>query len=339
MKKNDNTVINASGTASGAVVAKKNVTLEQILLNYGLYIAMIILLIAFSVLNTNFLTINNIVNIFDQSAYYLVTAVGIAFILIGGKTDLSIGSQLAFYSVIGSMRLIETGDTFGTLMLLIGLGLLVGFANGIMVVLLGFPPFIATIASGYVVRGIAAYMTQQVTVSGLPKWLTRFAWQKTFGLPNLSLIAIVVVLIALYVLEFTGYGRRLYAVGGNKTAAEVMGIRANAIQISTYVVASMLTVVAAIMLVSRSAVARAATADKLHMECIAACAIGGISLKGGHGHIWGTLIGVLFVCMIRSGLNAQGVSNFWQLIFTGAITIFAAVLDSYKTRAADGNGR
>ena len=336
--KKDNTP-KAVNNGTGAAAIRKNVVVENILLNYGLYIAMVIILLAFTMMNDNFLTINNILNIFDQSAYYLVAAVGIAFILIWGNTDLSIGSQLAFYSVVGSMRLIETGDAFGTFMLLLGLALVVGLSNGIMVVKFGFPPFIATIASGYIVRGIAAYMTQQVTVSGLPKWLTKFAWQKTFGLPNLSLIALIVIVIGLYVLEYTGYGRRLLAVGGNKTAAKVMGIRADAIQISTYVMAAVMTVISAIMLVSRSAVARAATADKLHMECIAACAIGGISLKGGYGHLWGTLIGVMFVCMIRSGLNAQGVSNFWQLIFTGAITIFAAVLDSYKTRAADGNGR
>lgn len=339
MNKNDNTLAKVTTNAGGAGTAKTSLAMQKIMLNYGLYIAMILILIAFSLMNEKFLTITNILNIFDQSAYYLVAAVGIAFILIGGRTDLSIGSQLAFYSVIGSMRLIETGDTFGTLMLLVGLSLLVGFSNGILVVKLGYPPFIATIATGYVVRGIAAYMTEQITVAGLPKWLTKFAWQKTFGLPNLTVVAIVILLLGIYVLEFTGYGRRLLAVGGNKTAAKVMGIHDDAIQISTYVIGSVLAMVAAIMLVSRSAVARAGTADILHMECIAACAIGGISLKGGYGHMWGTLVGVMFVCMIRSGLNAQGVDNFYQLIFTGAITIFAAVLDSYKTRAADGNGR
>ena len=224
-----------------------------------------------------------------------------------------------------------------TILLLISLA--VGLANGIMVVKFGFPPFIATIASGYVVRGIAAYLTEQKTVTGIPKWISKFAWQKTLGLPNLVFISLAIVVIGLYVLEMTGYGRRLYAVGGNKTASKVMGIHADSIQVSTYVIASVLTLIAAFMLISRTAVARAATADKLHMECIAACAIGGISLKGGHGKLWGTLAGVMFVCMIRSGLNAQGVSNFWQLIMTGGITIFAAVLDSYKTRAADGNGR
>jgi len=329
MKKNSEPVVGASGSAA---IKANGISAQKIFLNFGLHIAMVAIVILFSLLNDNFLTINNILNIFDQSAYYLVCAIGITFVLIMGKTDLSIGSQLAFYSVIGSLFLIETGNVFLTLLLLLALSLLVGFANGFLVIICQFPPFIATIATGYVVRGIAAFLTEQKTVTGLPAWLTKFAWQKTFGLPNLSVVAIVILLIGIYVLEFTGYGRRLYACGGNRIASKVMGIRVNAVQISAYVVASFLTMLAAIMLVSRSTVARAGTAEKLHMECIAAAAIGGISLKGGQGRLWGTLVGVLLICMIRSGLNAQGISSFWQLIFTGAITIFAAVLDSYRSR-------
>ncbi len=323
----------------GTAGQKTKFSFQTFALNYGLYTAMLVLIIVFGFMNKNFLTWNNFINILDQSAYYLVTAIGIALILISGNTDLSIGSQLAFYSVIGAFQIIKTGNTLGTFMLLLVLSLVVGLANGILVVKAGFPPFIATIAVGYVVRGIAAYLTEQKTITGFPRWLTSFAWRKTLGLPNLICVAIIVLLLAIYLTEFTGYGRRLYAVGGNKTAAQVMGIKADAIQISTYMIAAVLTMLAAIMLISRTSVARAGTAEKLHMECIAACAIGGLSLKGGHGKIWAALVGVMFVCMIRSGLNALGMSNFFQLIFTGAITIFAAVLDSFKTRAADGNGR
>lgn len=310
----------------------KQLTWEKVMIYCGLYFAIAVILGVFASLNSNFLTVNNFINILDQASYYLVCAVGITFVLVSGANDMSVGSQVAFYSVIGAMHLMKTGSMVQTLLLLLVLCIVVGLANGLFVVVIGLPPFIGTIAVGYVVRGIVAYMTEQTTISGLPASFTMIAWERTLGLPNLTWIAFFVIVLGWYVLKCTAYGRMVYACGGNRTAARVMGVRVTWIKISAYLISASLAMIAALMLASRSSVARAGSAELLHMECIAAAVIGGTSLKGGQGSIIGTFVGVLLISMIRSGLNGMGVNTFWQLVFTGTITLFAAILDSFKSR-------
>ena len=217
--------------------------------------------------------------------------------------------------------------------IMLGAALVIGFCNGLFVVVIGLPPFIGTIATGYVVRGVVAYYTKQETVTGLPRQYTAFAWTKTLGLSNLTWIAILIVLLGIYVLKCTSYGRRVYACGSNPVAAGVMGINVKWVKISVYIIAALSAAVASMMLMSSMGAARSGTADLLHMECVAAAVIGGTSLKGGQGGLIGTFIGVFLVSMIRNGLNSNGINSFWQLVFTGGITLFAAVLDSYKSRA------
>ena len=312
-----------------------SLTIQKVMLDCGLYFAIAIVLIIFTCINDRFLTMNNIFNVFDQSAYYLVCAFGVTFVIISGSNDMSVGSQVAFYSVIGAKLLISTQNYLLTTVVLLGLALLVGAANGLFVVIIGLPPFVGTIAVGYIVRGIVAYITEQNTVSGLPKALTTFAWTKTFGIPNLSLISLVVMIICIYIIRFTSFGRKIYAVGGNRHAARVMGINVARIKISAYIISATFSVLAAIMLVARSTVARAGSTEILHLDCIAAAVIGGTSLKGGRGSIFGTFVGVMLICIIRNALNGMGVDTFSQLIFTGIITLFAACLDSYKSRTLE----
>ena len=241
---------------------------------------------------------------------------------------------MAFSSVVATLYLAAGGSIPASMGIMLGAALVIGLCNGLFVVVIGLPPFIGTIATGYVVRGVVAYYTKQETVTGLPRDYTAFAWTKTLGLSNLTWIAVLIVLLGIYVLKYTAYGRRVYACGSNPVAAGVMGINVKWIKISVYVIAAMSAAVASMMLMSRMGAARSGTADLLHMECVAAAVIGGTSLKGGQGGLIGTFIGVFLVSMIRNGLNSNGINSFWQLVFTGGITLFAAVLDSYKSRTS-----
>lgn len=311
-----------------------HITWQKIMLNCGLYLAILYIFILFAVINPDFLTVRNMVNVFEQSAYYLVCAVGITFVLVSGANDMSVGSQVAFSSVVATLYLAAGGSIPASMGIMLGAALVIGLCNGLFVVVIGLPPFIGTIATGYVVRGVVAYYTKQETVTGLPRDYTAFAWTKTLGLSNLTWIAVLIVLLGIYVLKYTAYGRRVYACGSNPVAAGVMGINVKWIKISVYVIAAMSAAVASMMLMSRMGAARSGTADLLHMECVAAAVIGGTSLKGGQGGLIGTFIGVFLVSMIRNGLNSNGINSFWQLVFTGGITLFAAVLDSYKSRTS-----
>ncbi len=307
---------NSAVDIKGLGAVREHITLQKLLLNCGLYMAILAIFITFAVINPDFLTMRNMVNVFEQSAYYLVCAVGITFVLVSGANDMSVGSQVAFCSVVATLYLAAGGSIPVSMGIMIASALVIGLCNGLFVVVIGLPPFIGTIATGYVVRGVVAYYTKQETVTGLPRAYTGFAWTKTLGLSNLTWIAILIVLIGIYVLKFTAYGRRVYACGSNPVAAGVMGINVRWIKISVYIIAAVSAAAAAMMLMSRMG-----------------AVIGGTSLKGGQGGLIGTFIGVFLVSMIRNGLNSNGINSFWQLVFTGGITLFAAVLDSYKSRA------
>lgn len=246
---------------------------------------------------------------------------------------MSVGSQIAFSSVIATLFLARVGSIPQSILMMLFFALVIGLCNGLFVVIIGLPPFIGTLSTGYVVRGIVAYMTKQETQYGLPIQLTQFAWTKTLGLSNLTWLALIVTALGIYILHYSSFGRKVFACGGNPRAAEVMGINVKRVKIMCYVISAITAAIGAMMLMARMGAARSGTADLLHTECVAAAVVGGTSLKGGRGSILGTFIGVFLVVMIRNGLNSEGVNSFWQLVFTGGITLFAAVLDSYKSRA------
>lgn len=312
---------------------KQDLSFQKIMINYGLYMAIFAIFLTFAIINPTFLTVNNMVNIFEQSAYFLVCSVGITFVLVSGNNDMSVGSQIAFSSVMATIYLARGGSIPMALLMMIIFALLLGLFNGLFVVLIGLPPFIGTLSTGYVARGIVAYMTKQETQFGLPNVFTSFAWSKTLGLSNLTWIAIAFTLLGVYILHFTSFGRKVFACGGSAHASEVMGINVKGVKIMCYIISAIGAAIAAMILMCRMGAARSGTAELLHTECVAAAVVGGTSLKGGQGSILGTFIGVFLVVMIRNGLNSEGVSSFWQLVFTGGIILFAALLDSYKSRA------
>ena len=286
------------------------------MLNCGLYLAILCIFILFAVINPDFLTVRNMVNVFEQSAYYLVCAVGITFVLVSGANDMSVGSQVAFSSVVATLYL-AAGEYPGFH------GDHAGSCPGHRIVQW-------TVRCGH--RSSAFYWNHCHRLCGArsggllykagdcdrtSQRLYSICMDKDPGLSNLTWIAVLIVLLGIYVLKYTAYGRRVYACGSNPVAAGVMGINVKWIKISVYVIAAMSAAVASMMLMSRMGAARSGTADLLHMECVAAAVIGGTSLKGGQGGLIGTFIGVFLVSMIRNGLNSNGINSFWQLVFTG----------------------
>lgn len=312
---------------------KSEVILEKFLLNYSLYAVLVAIIVVFACLNSNFLTVNNILNNFDKYAYMLVCACGTTIVLCGGGFDLSTGGVLAALTVLGGEIMLNTrGVALGIIAMVVG-GLAIGLINGILIVKFNLVPFLETIAMGYVVRGLAQFYTQSLTISGLPASFTNFAWNRLLGVPALIWVGLVVFALMVFVLHHTSYGRKVFAVGGNHTATYIMGISDKMVSVSLYALNGALIGVGAAMTMAKSSVARATTGTSLQMYCTAVAVIGGTSLKGGQGNLFGTLLGVAIYSLIISGLNAIGVDAFWQEIMTGSIIIFAAMIDSYKTRS------
>lgn len=310
----------------------RNTFFEKFLLNYGLYAAMVLIILIFSFLNPNYLTFSNILNIFEQSAYFIVVAMAASLTLIIGEQDLSVGGVLAGLSVLGAVVMKNDSLVKGIVVMYVA-ALFIGLFNGIFVIKAKLPSFIATIAVGYIARGLGAYYTDGATVQGLPKALTRFAWNRIFGIPIMLFIALIAFIVLVYILNFTTFGRTIFSFGANRKATSLMGINTTYIGIAAYVLSALGCCTAALMVLCRSGVARYSTLPDLQMQCIAAAVIGGTSLTGGKGSLAGTAFGVLLLVLVESGLNAMGVSAFWQEVFTGSIIIISIILDSYKTRS------
>lgn len=311
---------------------KFSLVLEKFLLNYSLYAVLAVIIVVFGCLNSNFLTANNILNNFDKYAYLLVCACGTTIVLCGGGFDLSTGGTLAALTVLGAEVMTYTQNIPLAIVITVMGGALIGAVNGFLIVKFNLVAFLETIAMGYVVRGLAQYYTQSITISGLPSRFTGFAWNRFLGVPMLIWVGLIVFGVMVYVLHHTGYGRKVFAVGGNHVAANIMGISDKKVSVSIYALAGALCGIGAVMAMAKSGVARATTGANLQMYCTAVAVIGGTSLKGGHGNLFGTLVGVAIYSLIISGLNAMGIDAFWQEIMTGAIIIVAAMIDSYKTR-------
>lgn len=311
---------------------QRRLTIEKIVLNFGLYVAMLIVIFVFATLNSNYLTINNLLNIFEQYGYYLVCASGMTYVLLIGQFDLSAGGTLAFSTVIGAQVMIKSGSILQAMVVVYALAILIGLFNGLLVVKAKLPAFIVTIAAGYAVRGIVTYSTDSRTISGIPMAFTDFAWNRLAGIPILIIVALVIWAVLFYILRYTAYGRKIYACGGNETCARISGVNTDFVRMSVYVISACCFATGGMMVMSRSSIARSSTLPNLQMECIAAAVIGGTSLTGGSGSLAGTLVGVVLLSMINSGLNALGVDAFWQQILTGTIIICSALMDSYKTR-------
>lgn len=311
----------------------KNIQPKNFLLKYGLYICLLVLFIVFSITSTSFLSLRNLMNVLDQYSYYMIGSVGMMFVILVGGVDLASGAMIAFASIVGSTIMISTKNIGLAMLVMVGICTLCGLFNGEAVARIGMPAFVVTLAFENIWRGSAYTISFGDTISGLPRAFTRLYFSKVLGLNFSIVILLLVIAAAAYLLHFSSFGKKLYAVGDNEKAARVMGINVRRIKALAYVICGVLTGIATIIVTSYIGSARAATAETLSLDCIAAVIIGGASVTGGEGKLVGTVIGALLFAMVKNGLNLMGLSYFWQLIVTGAIIYIAAALDRMKARA------
>jgi len=304
----------------------KNTVVEKFLLNYGLYAAMMILIVVFAVLDPNFFKFSNIMNIFEQSAYFIVCAIGMTFVLISGEVDLSVGGVLAALTVFGTELINRTRNITLSILIMAGAALVVGLLNGFFVAKMGLPAFISTIAVGYIARGLAGYYTSGNTVYSSFTAFTNFAWNRVFGIPVLLIIAAFVLIVTVYILNFTTYGRTVFSYGASKKVTRFMGINYKATGISVYVISAFCVLIGALMVSSRSGVARFSTLPNLQMECIAASVIGGTSLAGGKGGMLGTVVGALALGILSNLLGLRNVDENVQWMVKAVIIVIAVWL-------------
>ena len=289
---------------------------------------MVMFLYLWPATHETFLTRTNIFNVLRQSSTNLMLACGMTMVIILGGIDLSVGSIIAMSGVLGAAAVVWYGmpEGVGIAIALLS-GLIFGLLNGMIIAMTKIPPFIVTLASMNVAKGIA-----YVFSGGKPIRCMTEAW-KFLGAgyvgpvptPVISMTAVFIV--AVLILNRTRIGRHIYAVGGNDTAAKFSGISTAKTKFFVYSFSGLMAGLAGITIASRLYSGTCTSGDGAEMDAIAAVVVGGTSMAGGSGRLGGTLIGVLIIGILNNGLNLMGVNSDWQYIIKGAVILLAVYVD------------
>lgn len=277
-------------------------------------IALIILMAVITIINSNFLTANNLLNLLLQVTSNALIAFGMTFVILTGGIDLSVGSILALSSAL-TAGLLGSGMPV-TLAILISLilGCILGMMNGLLISYGKLAPFIVTLATMTIFRGATLVYTNgnPITKGLSDTFLFQFLGQGYIvGIPFPVIIMFIVFIVLYVLLHKTAFGKSVYAIGGNEKAAYISGVKLNKVKIIIYSISGMMASISGLIITSRLSSAQPTAGASYEMDAIAAVVLGGTSLSGGKGRILGTLIGALIIGVLNNGLNIIGVSAFW----------------------------
>ena len=293
-----------------------------------------VLCIVTALMTDRFLSPLNLSNILVQSSIMAVIALGMTLVIIGGGFDLSVGSTAAFAGCVSVMVMVKFGIVAGVAAG-IAAGVLVGLANGLVIAMLGVNPFITTLGTMVLVRGVVFLFTGGAPVGdeGLPPAFLAFGTERLFGLHYLVWVPAVLLLVLSWVMVATPYGRRVYATGGGREAAYLSGVPVRRVVASTYVWCGGLAGLAGVMLAARLQSGQPTAGEFYELTAIAAVVLGGASLQGGEGVLYKTIIGVFIMIVLGNSLNLLNVDSYWQRVAVGAVIIAAAAADRLRSRA------
>lgn len=297
-----------------------------------LIVALLILCIILSISNPKFMTLTNFLNIIRQTSYIGIMAVGMTFVIISAGIDLSVGSIAAFAGIIFGLAFHQLGLPWPfALTLALAGGMFVGTISGFSSSYLRIPAFVVTLGMLSIVRGTVMILTSGSPISPFPSQFTFIGDGLLLGIPFPAILYLIILLIAFFILKKTAYGREVYAVGGNLEAARLSGVNVKQIQMSVYIISGLMAAMGGLIMTARinSAVPGLGTGTEL--DAIAAVCVGGTSLYGGKGSIWGTMIGTLLMTVIRNGLNILNISTWWQSVAVGLILIVAVFVSTRKS--------
>ncbi|MBO9463535.1 MULTISPECIES: ABC transporter permease [Stappiaceae] len=293
----------------------------------GTLIGLIIIIAIFGLLVPDFLSQRNLVNILQQSSINACLALGMTLVIISGGIDLSVGPTAAIAAVITAALLVSGTPIPLAILAGLGIGVICGLVNGVLVAYIGLQPFIVTLGTLSTYRAIALIYTGGNPVFGLPPEFRSLFNGSVAGIPNSVLMVAVVAILAWVLLKKTPLGEYLLAVGGNEEAAYVAGVPIAITKITAYVISGALAALASMILIGRLGAAEPILGNLWELDAIAAAAIGGASLMGGKGSVVGTLLGAIILGSMRNGLTLMNVQAFYQLLATGLIILVAMMID------------
>lgn len=303
------------------------------LIRHIMVVVMLLIVAFFAYRSARFATPDNLTTILIAAAPFALIALGQTLVILTGGIDLSVGSVIAASGMAAAWAAKNVGDNpLIPLAAALLTGVIAGAVNGLVVSRLNVPPFIATLGMLTLASGIAYVIGNGAPINGLPSSFGAFANTQVLGMTIPVLLMIIAILAFAFIMRRTSYGLRVYALGGNRLAAEIAGVRSRRVLFSVYAISGVLAGISGLMLSSRVITGAPNLGQGYELDAIAAVVIGGASLMGGRGTIWGTAIGLLLIQTINNGLDLLLVPAYWQNVIKGVIIVAAVGVDVWATR-------
>jgi ribose transport system permease protein len=303
-------------------------------------------LIFFTFMSIRFVSVENLTNVARQSVYLILVSLGQMLVLITGGFDLSVGTTIALTSVVSATVMVFLNPIMPDmtwLVLLAGIGgggacaIVVGSINGVGVARFGVSPFIMTLGVQSAGFGVALFITGGVPVTGFPDAFNElFGFGRILGVPVPVLLAVMVVVIMWIVMNRTQLGAHIYAVGGNAKAAQLSGVNIGRVLFLSYVFCALITSLSGLLLTARVQSGESNLGGTVALESIAACVIGGVSLRGGIGRVGSVVLGAFFIALLQNGMDIAEIGSYMQMVLLGSLLVLAVVLDQVRYRMLTG---
>ncbi|GEL66718.1 ribose ABC transporter permease [Marinilactibacillus psychrotolerans] len=318
--------------AKSKSIAQTKAKRSELFRKLGPLIALIVLVTVVTFLNTNFISPTNLLNLLRQVSVNALIAFGMTFVIITGGIDLSVGSTLALSGALTAGILAAGVPPVVAIFAGLLIGAALGLLNGIVITKGKVAPFIATLATMTIFRGLTLVYTEGNPITGFSDDFTFLFFGRgyLFGIPFPVVLMAIAFGILFVLLHKMTFGRKTFAIGGNENASYIAGIKSDRVKYTVYAISGMMSALAGLILTSRLNSAQPTAGTAYELDAIAAVVIGGTSLAGGKGRIVGTLIGALIIGTLNNGLNLLGVSSFYQQVVRGIVIIIAVLLDRKK---------
>ena len=315
-----------------------NKKVKGIINKYGIILVLFVMVAVFGIGNKTFFTLSNFITIVRQVTVVAIMTIGMTFVLISGGIDLSVGTQLSFVGVVTATLFTKYGVS-PMLACLIGilLATVVGTLNGLFIANTHVPPLIATLAMQQILKGCGYIISAGRPIYGLTESVKFIGQGYVWRIPVPVIIMVIFILFGLFILNKTYLGRYFYVVGSNEEVGRLSGIKTKTIKTVAYGLCGMLSGVAAIIMMSRINSGSPTVGVGYEMDVLTAAVLGGVSVSGGEGKMYGAIVGALIMGVLSNGLIIMNVSEYYQMVIKGLVLAFAVAFDSYRNGKIVGN--
>jgi ribose/xylose/arabinose/galactoside ABC-type transport system permease subunit len=298
---------------------------------YTVMFVLILLMALFSLASPYFFTFRNITNIINQNTYFIIVAIALSFVMIGGGIDLSVGYQMSLVGVVTAMLMVAYDFPVWLAVLLgLALGTCLGLINGLIVTNIKVFPLIATLATSIIFQGLSYLISRANTFRSYPDEFLYLTRGKLLGIPVDVLLAILIAVVVSIIYTETVYGFRLIALGGNEEGSRLAGINTRRMKVSIYTICGLLTAVGTMVMISKANTTNSSFGPGTEFICLTALIVGGVSFMGGEGNIPAIITGVFILAILGNGMQLAGWGTYAQFIVRGLILLGAVMLGEYQ---------